>query len=172
MNSVSQKNCFITHHIPAHHSCQECIPGARQRMVVQSIQEKTFPLTVFSHVYFVMLGVTDTGMRGGLLDCSKLGAIGTAVPPPEKAVCDQHQHQTICQAGTGPLKRSKSICLPPFTAKDFSKLSHVWPLTETVIFGHLLEDLGIALFSAPRDTVIFKGVSYLGLLKISGHCVM
>lgn len=96
-------------------------------------------------------------MRGGLLDYSKLGAIGTAAPPPEKAACVQHQqqHQTICQAGTGPLKQRKSIHLPAFIAKDFSKLSHVWPLTEIVILDHLLEDLGIALFPAPTDTVIF-----------------
>jgi len=77
--------------------------------------------------------------------------VGTAVPPPRKAICVQHQHLAVCQTGTGPLKYRKPTHLQDFTAQIFSRLSCAWPLTEIVIPEHLSEGLSVAPLPVPID---------------------
>lgn len=151
-NSVSQKNCFITHHIANHHTFQEHILwGAAGYGCIVNTRKSISPYCLLPCLSCNAWGhryQTNTGWPAWL---QQTGWVGTAVPPLEKAICVQHQHLTMCQTGTGPLKQSKSTHLPAFTGKVFCKLSHAWPLTEIVILELLLESLSIALLPVTID---------------------
>lgn len=149
------------------------MPAGVQVMAVQLIQQKAFPPTVFSCVSISLcLGsqIPDQRGRACLIATNWVG--WNSNPSTKKAICVQHQHLNICQKGTGSLNLSKSMDLPAFRSKDFSKPSHAWPLTAMVILEHVLECLSIVPLPVSIDITFFSGVSYLGFLKISPLCVM